>query len=105
MEIVNLAVEELVKMAAAADPLWIRSFETGREILNYDEYLKEFHVQNLSKFQHKRHIEASRDCGIVFADLPQLVRSFMDVVHCIYKTLSLSLSLSVLSLCNVDLLL
>ncbi|KAL7603072.1 hypothetical protein Lser_V15G18172 [Lactuca serriola] len=79
MEIVNLAVEELVKMAGAADPLWIRSFETGREILNYDEYLKEFHVQNLSKFQHKRHIEASRDCGIVFADLPQLVRSFMDV--------------------------
>lgn len=79
MEIVSLAMEELVKMASAGDPLWIRSFETGREILNYDEYLKEFHVENLSKFQQKKHIEASRDSGVVFADLPQLVRSFMDV--------------------------
>ncbi|KAL4583889.1 hypothetical protein LXL04_008474 [Taraxacum kok-saghyz] len=79
MEIVNLAMEELVKMASAVDPLWIRSLETGREILNYDEYLKEFHVENLSKFHQKRHIEASRDSDVVFSDLPHLVRSFMDV--------------------------
>ncbi|KAI3759684.1 hypothetical protein L6452_07680 [Arctium lappa] len=79
MEIVNLAMEELVKMASAGEPLWIRSFETGREILNYDEYLHEFPIETSSNVQQKRCIEASRDSGIVFMDLPQLVQSFMDV--------------------------
>ncbi|KAI3521597.1 hypothetical protein L1887_11068 [Cichorium endivia] len=79
MEVVNLAMEELVKMASVAEPLWVRSFETGREILNYDEYLKEFQVETSKIVQAKRHIEASRDSGVVFSDLPRLVRSFMDV--------------------------
>ncbi|KVI05986.1 hypothetical protein Ccrd_015688 [Cynara cardunculus var. scolymus] len=80
MEIVNLAMEELIKMASAGEPLWIHSFETGREILNYDEYLHEFPIDTSSNVQHKRCIEASRDSGIVFMDLPQLVQSFMDVM-------------------------
>ncbi|GKB76111.1 homeobox-leucine zipper protein GLABRA 2 [Tanacetum coccineum] len=75
MEIVNIAMEELVKMASAREPLWIRSFETDREILNYDEYLKEFPVETRSS----RCIEASRDSGVVFVDLSRLVQTFMDV--------------------------
>lgn len=78
MEIVNLATEELVKMASASEPLWIKSIETGREILNYDKYLNEFPIETSSIVQ-KSCIEASRDNGIVFADLPRLVQSFMDV--------------------------
>ena len=40
MELVNQAVEELIKMATMGEPLWVRSVETGRQILNYDEYFK-----------------------------------------------------------------
>ncbi|KAM7480466.1 hypothetical protein LguiA_028679 [Lonicera macranthoides] len=79
MEIVNQAMEELKKMATAAEPLWIQSFETGREILNYDEYVKQFSIESSSNEQPKRSIEASRESGIVFIDLPRLVQSFMDV--------------------------
>ncbi|KAF8408844.1 hypothetical protein HHK36_004913 [Tetracentron sinense] len=35
LELVNQAMEELTKMATAGEPLWVRSLETGREILNY----------------------------------------------------------------------
>lgn len=79
MEIVNLAMEELVKMASVGEPLWVRSFETGREILNYDEYLKEFAVETSRNVQPKRHIEASRESGVVFSDTSRLVQSFLDV--------------------------
>ena len=80
MEIVNQAMEELKKMATAGEPLWIRSVETGREILNYDEYMREFSVENSGNGRPKRSIEASRETGVVFVDLPRLVQSFMDVV-------------------------
>lgn len=79
MELVNQGMEELKKMATAGGPLWIRSLETGREILNYDEYVKEFSAENSSNGKSNRSIEASRDAGVVFVDLPKLVQSFMDV--------------------------
>ncbi|XP_057967176.1 homeobox-leucine zipper protein GLABRA 2 [Malania oleifera] len=85
MEMVNQATEELKRMATAAgEPLWVRSVETGREILNYDEYMKEFASdhRNSSKGssrQPKRAIEASRETAVVFVDLPRLIQSFMDV--------------------------
>ncbi|KAM7255608.1 hypothetical protein ACFE04_008506 [Oxalis oulophora] len=97
-ENVNQALEELKIMASAGNPLWIRSVETGREILNYDEYMKEFlavdhhddHMITSSNNNNnngsgirpllsKRSIEASRETGDVFVDLPSLVQSFMDV--------------------------
>ena len=83
MDIVKQAMEELTKMATAGDPLWIRSVETGREILNYDEYMKEFPaVKNATNNgRPKRSIEASRETGVVFVDLPRLVQSFVDVVR------------------------
>ncbi|XP_050380573.1 homeobox-leucine zipper protein GLABRA 2 isoform X2 [Argentina anserina] len=79
MEIVNQAMEELQKMATAGEPLWVRSVETGREILNYDEYIKEFNIEIPATGRPKRSIEASRETGVVFVDLPKLVQSFMDV--------------------------
>ena len=54
--------------------------QTGREILNYDEYMKEFKVEALSEGRPKRSIEASRETGVVFVDLPRLVQSLLDVV-------------------------
>ncbi|GAB2293530.1 hypothetical protein Dimus_027737 [Dionaea muscipula] len=79
IDTVNQALEELQKMATAGEPLWVRSVETGREILNYDEYMKEFSVERMSNGTPKRSIEASRETGVVFVDLPRLIQSFMDV--------------------------
>lgn len=81
MHVVNQAMEQLKKMAATGEPLWIKSFETGREILNYDEYMKEFPpIDKSGDVKMKRMcIEASRETGIVFMELPRLVQTFMDV--------------------------
>ncbi|XP_009611248.1 homeobox-leucine zipper protein GLABRA 2 isoform X1 [Nicotiana tomentosiformis] len=79
MDIVNQATEELKKMATFGEPLWIKSFETGREILNYDEYMKEFPTEKSGEERLTRSIEASRDTGVVSMDLPRLVQCFMDV--------------------------
>ncbi|KAI4381920.1 hypothetical protein MLD38_007938 [Melastoma candidum] len=79
MELVNQAMEELTRMATAGEPLWVRSIETGREILNYDEYVKEFSIDTSGDGKAKRSIEASRETGMVFVDLPRLVLNFMDV--------------------------
>ena len=82
METANQAMDELKKMATAGEPLWIRSVETGREILNYDEYTKVFGSEDSSvNGRPKRSIEASRETGVVFIDVPRLVQSFMDVVR------------------------
>ncbi|XP_022998611.1 homeobox-leucine zipper protein GLABRA 2 isoform X2 [Cucurbita maxima] len=78
MERVHQALEELKTMAATNEPLWIRSIETGREILNYDEYLKTFHLKNSNTCWLKRHIEASRDTTVVFMEPSRLIQSFMD---------------------------
>lgn len=80
LEIANRATLELQKMATSGEPLWLRSLETGREILNYDEYLKEFPQAQGSSFHGRKTIEASRDVGIVFMDAHKLAQSFMDVV-------------------------
>ncbi|CAA2965636.1 homeobox-leucine zipper GLABRA 2 [Olea europaea subsp. europaea] len=79
MDAVQKAMDELKKMATSGEPLWIRSYETGREILNYDAYMKEFSTQNSSNRQPKTCIEASRETGIIFVELPRLIQSFMDV--------------------------
>lgn len=80
LELVNSALDELTKMASYREPLWIRSIETGREILNYDEYICQFSPDTSQNKQPKISIEASRESGIVFLDIARLVQAFMDVV-------------------------
>ncbi|XP_039026025.1 homeobox-leucine zipper protein GLABRA 2-like [Hibiscus syriacus] len=82
MEIAEQEMEELKTMAIDGEPLWVRSVETGREILDYDEYVKRFPIENSSNRRPERPaIEASRETGVVFLDLPRLLQSFMDVNH------------------------
>ncbi|KAL2338066.1 hypothetical protein Fmac_012512 [Flemingia macrophylla] len=79
MDIVNRATEELIKMANMGEPLWLRSVETGREILNYDEYVKEFALESSCRERPNTFIEASRESEVVFVDLSQLVQILLDV--------------------------
>lgn len=81
MDAVNRAVDEVRKMAIHGEPLWIRSYETGREILNYDEYRKEFCAENYNSLQPRQSVEASRESALIFVDLPWLVQTFMDAVN------------------------
>lgn len=46
MMIGKRAIEEVVKMGDSDEPLWVRSVETGRELLNYDVYMKELAAGN-----------------------------------------------------------
>ncbi|KZV56104.1 homeobox-leucine zipper protein GLABRA 2 [Dorcoceras hygrometricum] len=79
LDAANQAMDELQKMATYGEPLWVRSYESGREILNYDEYRKQICAENSSsRMQGKKSVEASRDSRVVFVDLPWLVQSFMD---------------------------
>uniref|UniRef100_A0A7N0TRW0 Uncharacterized protein n=1 Tax=Kalanchoe fedtschenkoi TaxID=63787 RepID=A0A7N0TRW0_KALFE len=80
MNIANHAVEELIQMATVGAPLWVQSVEAGREILNYDVYMKLFckETDTFSSLRPTEAIEASRDTRLVFANLPQLAQSFMD---------------------------
>ncbi|XP_057773108.1 homeobox-leucine zipper protein GLABRA 2 isoform X2 [Salvia miltiorrhiza] len=81
MEAVSRAADELRKMASHGEPLWIRSYETGRDILNYDEYRKDFCAaedHNSTQPRKKSSVEASRETALVFVDLPWLVQTFMD---------------------------
>ncbi|KAJ0971807.1 hypothetical protein J5N97_019766 [Dioscorea zingiberensis] len=78
LETVEHALEELIKMATFKEPLWIRSFETGREILNYDEYIREFSPKISSNGNVRKCIEASRESGIVLLDISSLLNAFMD---------------------------
>lgn len=74
------AMDELRKMASHGEPLWVRSYEMGREILNYDEYRKEFCAESYKSLQPRKSVEASRESGIIFVDLHWLVQTFMDAV-------------------------
>uniref|UniRef100_A0ACD5VUS3 Uncharacterized protein n=1 Tax=Avena sativa TaxID=4498 RepID=A0ACD5VUS3_AVESA len=82
LELVGRALEELTTMSCSGEPLWVRSVETGRDILNYDEYLRLFRRDDGDDAGDQRtawSVEASRESGVVYLDTMQLVHAFMDV--------------------------
>uniref|UniRef100_A0A0E0JP01 Homeobox domain-containing protein n=1 Tax=Oryza punctata TaxID=4537 RepID=A0A0E0JP01_ORYPU len=81
LELAGRALDELVGMCSSGEPLWVRGVETGRDILNYDEYVRLFrHDHGGSGDQPPGwSVEASRECGLVYLDTVQLVHAFMDV--------------------------
>ncbi|XP_019058514.1 PREDICTED: LOW QUALITY PROTEIN: homeobox-leucine zipper protein HDG1 [Tarenaya hassleriana] len=77
LELALSAMDELVKMAQAREPLWVRSSECGREVLNRDEYDRTFS----SCVGPKREgfvLEASREVGMVIINSLALVETLMD---------------------------
>ncbi|KAK1289930.1 Homeobox-leucine zipper protein GLABRA 2 [Acorus calamus] len=78
-DIVDGATSELLKMATTGEPLWVRSIEARRDILDYNAYIKEFSQEDSTIGRARKSIEASRESGVVFLDAPRLVQVFMDV--------------------------
>jgi homeobox-leucine zipper protein len=81
LAVVETAMDELVKMASSGEPLWVRSIETGRDILNYDEYLHEFAGCARKDCSFWNTVEASRESGVVFLEMNHLVQALLDVVY------------------------
>ncbi|PSS13968.1 Homeobox-leucine zipper protein like [Actinidia chinensis var. chinensis] len=77
LELALAAMEELVKMAQTNEPLWFRSFEGGREILNHDEYLRTF-TPCIGLKPNGFVTEASRETGVVIINSLALVETLMD---------------------------
>ena len=79
LELALAAMDELVKMAQTSDPLWIRSIEGGREILNHEEYLRTF-TPCIGLKPNGFVSEASRETGTVIINSLALVETLMDSV-------------------------
>ncbi|KAL2920618.1 Homeobox-leucine zipper protein ANTHOCYANINLESS 2 [Bienertia sinuspersici] len=76
MQAAMAAMDELLAMAQTDTPLWYKSLDDGKEMLNHDEYVKKF-----SGFIGTRPCgfitDASRETGSVFINSSELVESMM----------------------------
>ncbi|KAK8587961.1 hypothetical protein V6N13_086920 [Hibiscus sabdariffa] len=77
LELALAAMDELVKMARTDEPLWVRSLDGGREILNQDEYLRTF-TPCIGMKSNGFVTEASRESGVVIINSLALVETLMD---------------------------
>ncbi|CAN6480727.1 unnamed protein product [Victoria cruziana] len=76
-ELALVAMDELVKMTNTDRPLWIPSSESGRETLNYDEYLRAF-PRCIGPKPVGYVTEATRETGLVIINSVALVETLMD---------------------------
>ncbi|KAI3938946.1 hypothetical protein MKW92_034837 [Papaver armeniacum] len=76
-EIANAAMDELIRLLQAGEPLWIKSPIDGKEMLNVEAYENSFPRANNAKSPDTR-TEASRDSGVVIMNGLQLVDIFLD---------------------------
>ncbi|XP_062090255.1 homeobox-leucine zipper protein ANTHOCYANINLESS 2 isoform X2 [Humulus lupulus] len=77
LELALAAMDELVKMAQTEEPLWIKSYEGGRDVLNQEEYMRSFNPcigMKPSGFV----TDASRESGIVIINSLALVETLME---------------------------
>lgn len=79
LELALAAMDELVKMARSDEPLWLRSPEGGREILNHEEYMRTF-TPCIGMKPNGFVTEASRETGVVIINSLALVETLMDAV-------------------------
>eukprot|EP00850_Spirogloea_muscicola_P020193 SM000209S06372 [mRNA] locus=s209:183230:186615:+ [translate_table: standard] len=80
-ELARAALEELLQMAQAAEPLWLRPSEEGsREILNVEEYDARFSAR-LGPPAEELSQEASRASGLVAIGCAALVDILLDAVR------------------------
>ncbi|KAJ6675415.1 HOMEOBOX-LEUCINE ZIPPER PROTEIN MERISTEM L1 [Salix viminalis] len=77
LELALAAMDELVKMAQTDEPLWIRSYEGGREIMNHEEYSRTF-TPCIGMKPSGFVSEASRETGMVIINSLALVETLMD---------------------------
>ncbi|XP_052203463.1 homeobox-leucine zipper protein MERISTEM L1-like [Diospyros lotus] len=78
IELAVAAMEELIRMAQAGEPLWMPSLESPGEVLSEDEYLKSF-PRGIGPKPLGLKSEASRESAVVIMNHINLVEILMDV--------------------------
>ncbi|KAL5773389.1 hypothetical protein ACOSQ2_013313 [Xanthoceras sorbifolium] len=78
VELAVAAMEELMRMAQAGEPLWTSPSENSTETLNEDEYLKTF-PRGIGPKPLGLKSEASRESAVVIMNHINLVEILMDV--------------------------
>ncbi|XVF12042.1 hypothetical protein REPUB_Repub08aG0080700 [Reevesia pubescens] len=74
------AMEELLRLLQTDEPLWIKSTNDGRDVLNLESYERIFPRANTHFKSPNVKIEASRDSGVVIMNGLALVNMFMDSI-------------------------
>ncbi|KAL6348608.1 hypothetical protein AAG906_016128 [Vitis piasezkii] len=81
LELAISSVDELVKMCQLGEPLWIRSNENGKEVINVEEYGRMFPwPMNLKQHPGEFRTEATRDSAVVIMNSINLVDAFLDAM-------------------------
>ncbi|KAK9274468.1 hypothetical protein L1049_021716 [Liquidambar formosana] len=79
LELAMSSMDELVKMCQATEPLWVRSKENGKDVLNVEEHARMFPwPMNLKQHQNEFRTEATRDSAVVIMNSITLVDAFLD---------------------------
>lgn len=79
LELALSSMDELLKMARTSEPLWMRSDDAGKELLNVEEHERMFPWPiNLKQNPNEFRTEASRDRAVVILNSITLVDAFMD---------------------------
>ncbi|XP_025815339.1 LOW QUALITY PROTEIN: homeobox-leucine zipper protein ROC9-like [Panicum hallii] len=75
LELAGRALCELTTMCSSGEPLWVRSVETGRDVLNYDEHVRLFQCGDDPAGDQRAgwSVEVSRETGVVHLDTTQLM--------------------------------
>nr|CAB45018.1 homeodomain GLABRA2 like 1 protein [Arabidopsis thaliana] len=77
LDLALAAMDELVKMAQTREPLWVRSSDSGFEVLNQEEYDTSF-SRCVGPKQDGFVSEASKEAGTVIINSLALVETLMD---------------------------
>ncbi|KAL1805973.1 hypothetical protein ACET3Z_029041 [Daucus carota] len=78
VEQASAAIEELLRMAQAGEPLWIPNTDNGIERLSKNEYLSSF-PKGIELEPMEMKSEASRQSAVIFINHTKLVEILMDV--------------------------
>lgn len=78
LDLAASSMAELVKMCHTNEPLWIRSSESEREVLNFEEHARMFGWPQNLKHRNELRTEASRDTAVVIMNSVTLVDAFLD---------------------------
>ncbi|CAM8925095.1 unnamed protein product [Rhodiola kirilowii] len=77
LEVALAAMDELIKLAQCNEPLWVKSSEGVRDILNGEEYMRTF-TPCMGMKPNGYVTEASRETGVVIINSLALVETLMD---------------------------
>lgn len=80
VELAVMAMDELVRMAQAEEPLWVTPQDGGREQLNYEEYLRTS-SRGIGIRPHGLKTEATRETALVMMNGVTLVETLMDAAQ------------------------